>query len=518
MRDDERGLSRRELVKRGATGAAGAAVAGGMASPAQAARKRPRPRPITSAEAARGYLIGLTSLAEEISIDRLPVEGKIPAWLSGTLVRNGPAQWEVGKRTFGHWFDGLAMLHAFRFRGGRVGYANRFLRCSQYESARKDGKIAFNEFGTDPCREIFSGVISQYHFAPVPNANVTVKQLGDKFVANTEYPMPVMFDPRTLETLGVHRPSETDAQIATAHPHRDPRTGEVLDYAIRVFPNTAYIIRSFANGRWRTLAEIPTSKLAYLHSFALTERYVVITEGPLLVEPQELALDKRPFIENYVWDGGRGTRFYVVERTSGRHVATMDAESFFCFHHINAYEEGNRIVVDLIAHKDSEIIDALYLAKLRGELNRAYGSDFYVRRCTLDMNAKTASVRKLGPGIELPRIDYDRFNTRPYRFAYGVAVRDPRRSGFSDQIGKLDTSTGKLKTWQSPECYPGEPIFVRSPRMSREDGGVLLSVVLDARERTSFLLVLDARTLREIGRARVPHHIPFGFHGEHFNV
>src|SRR6185503_11916900 len=107
-------------------------------------------------------------------------------------------------------------------------------------------------------------------------------------------------------------------------------------------PNTAYIVRSFSGGRWRTLAEIPVSKIAYLHSFALTERYVVITEGPLLVEPQELALDKRPFIENYVWDGGRGTRFLVVERATGRHVATMDAESFFCFHHINAYEEGNR--------------------------------------------------------------------------------------------------------------------------------------------------------------------------------
>jgi beta,beta-carotene 9',10'-dioxygenase len=99
-----------------------------------------------------------------------------------------------------------------------------------------------------------------------------------------------------------------------------------------------------------------------------------------------------------------------------------------------------------------------------------------------------------------------------------VATHDPKKSGFSDQIGKLDTATGELKVWQEPGCYPGEPIFVRSPRMSREDGGVLLSVVLDARERTSYLLVLDARTLREIGRARVPHHIPFGFHGEHFSV
>jgi carotenoid cleavage dioxygenase-like enzyme len=31
-----------------------------------------------------------------------------------------------------------------------------------------------------------------------------------------------------------------------------------------------------------------------------------------------------------------------------------------------------------------------------------------------------------------------------------------------------------------------------------------------------FLLALDATNLSEIGRARVPHHVPFGFHGSYF--
>ena len=54
---------------------------------------------------------------------------------------------------------------------------------------------------------------------------------------------------------------------------------------------------------------------------------------------------------------------------------------------------------------------------------------------------------------------------------------------------------------------------MRRPAARAEDDGVLLSVVLDASARTSYLLVLDARDLSEIARARVPHHIPFGFHG-----
>lgn len=44
----------------------------------------------------------------------------------------------------------------------------------------------------------------------------------------------------------------------------------------------------------------------------------------------------------------------------------------------------------------------------------------------------------------------------------------------------------------------------------------VLSVVLNAQKGNSFLLVLDAHTFEEIGRAEVPHSIPFGLHGQYF--
>jgi beta,beta-carotene 9',10'-dioxygenase len=43
---------------------------------------------------------------------------------------------------------------------------------------------------------------------------------------------------------------------------------------------------------------------------------------------------------------------------------------------------------------------------------------------------------------------------------------------------------------------------------------VVLSVVVDGLRERSFLLVLDAETFAETGRAIAPHVIPFGFHGE----
>ena len=78
--------------------------------------------------------------------------------------------------------------------------------------------------------------------------------------------------------------------------------------------------------------------------------------------------------------------------------------------------------------------------------------------------------------------------------------------------------TGNARVWRERDAYPGEPVFTPSPRPRREDDGVITSVVLDGARATSFLLVLDAQTFEERARARVPHHIPFGFHGMHFRA
>jgi carotenoid cleavage dioxygenase-like enzyme len=83
------------------------------------------------------------------------------------------------------------------------------------------------------------------------------------------------------------------------------------------------------------------------------------------------------------------------------------------------------------------------------------------------------------------------------------------------------TEKPEWTTWQSTARYPpgrvpGDPVFVRGPDAREEDDGLVLSVVLDAKEGRSFLLLLDASTWEERARAEVPHHISFGFHGNFF--
>ena len=80
---------------------------------------------------------------------------------------------------------------------------------------------------------------------------------------------------------------------------------------------------------------------------------------------------------------------------------------------------------------------------------------------------------------------------------------------------RVDVTTGEERAWHEPGTFPGEPVFVARPG-GEEGAGGLLSVLLESERRASSLLVLDAGTLDEVARARVPHHIPFGFHGQHF--
>src|SRR5262245_53847519 len=142
---------------------------------------------------------GLESLERETRIDSLPVEGQLPEWLAGSLVRTGPAKWEVGERTMNHWFDGFAMLHRFGIADGRVSYANRFLETRAYRAAKEKGVIVYSEFATDPCRTLFGRVFSMFSPKISDNANVNLVKLGERYISMTETPIPVEFDGETLD-------------------------------------------------------------------------------------------------------------------------------------------------------------------------------------------------------------------------------------------------------------------------------------------------------------------------------
>lgn len=455
------------------------------------------------------HRLGFRSLRDEVTVDALPLEGALPAWLGGSLLRTGPAQFEVGANRMRHWFDGYAMLHRFTIAGGSVSYGNRFLDSRAYRRAQETGRIALGEFATDPCRSLYRRVQSLFTGPDLTdNANVNISRLGERFLAMTETPLPIEFDPATLRSAGVA--FTAPGHLSTAHPHAD-RDGAMLNYAAKLGPRSSY--RFFrvdpASATPSVIASLPVRHPAYMHSFGLTERWLVLAEFPFVVNPLSLALAGRPYIENYRWQPDLGTRFTLVDRDSGETISGFRTDACFAFHHINAYERDGEVVVDLCAFADAQIVQDLYLDRLRAGAPLAQATP---TRFRLSLRDRTVSRERLAEGgLELPRINYRRCNGRPYRYAWG---NDTGPGGWVEKIVRIDAETGTATAWSQPGCFPGEPVFVAEPGAEDEDAGVLLSVVLDAEAETSFLLVLDAATLAPLARATVPHAIPFGFHGQ----
>lgn len=458
------------------------------------------------------YSLGFSSLSDEVVLDELPQSGTMPTWLSGSLLRTGPARFELGEQKMRHWFDGQAMLHRFSVAGGRVSYANRFLEGRAYRAAEEKGEMAYGEFATDPCRSLFKRV--QAFFAPTfsDNANINVTKLGERFIAMTETPIPVEFDAETLAAAGVP-PYKVPGHLTTAHPHRARGTGGMLNYAAKLGPRSSYRFFEVGpeSGESTVVGSVPVRRPAYMHSFGLSERWFVLAEFPFVVNPLQLARQSRPYIENYRWEPERGTRFTLVDRRNGEAVGGFEADACFGFHHVNAFDGDGEVYVDICVFPDAGVIEDLYLDRLR-DGKPVPGAELV--RFTLDLERRTVSRRLLSEQLlELPRIAYGRCNEQPHRYVWGV---DSGTSGWVERIVKVDTDDGSALSWERPGCSPSEPVFVARPGAEAEDDGVLLSVVLDTERETSSLLVLDAASLEEVASAEAPHHVPFSFHGQFF--
>jgi len=303
-------------------------------------------------------------------------------------------------------------------------------------------------------------------------------------------------------------------QHTTAHPHHDPERDEAVFYASRFSARSSYRVYGVPAGssRRREIARLPVREPAYMHSFGMSERYIVLTEQPLVVNPFQLAFSGRPFIDNYRWEPERGTRFLVIDRHSGDLRGIYEGDPFFCFHHVNAFERDDALVVDLVAFEDPSIIGLLEVERLREGSERIPPAE--LRRCRIDLDGDRVRYEQLAdPNLELPRINYRQVNGRDYRYVYAAA---DTAGEWLDELVKVDVTSGETAHWSEDGCYPGEPVFVAGPERSAEDDGVVLSVVLDAAAGRSFLVVLDAASFEELARAEAPHHIPFGFHGQFF--
>ncbi|KAI9279226.1 carotenoid oxygenase [Umbelopsis sp. AD052] len=480
-----------------------------------------------------------------------PVEckviGKIPNYVQGALYRAGPGTMHVdqvdGKRyETQHWFDGLAQIHRFEIENEKVTYRSRNTATAVEEKIRQ-GESRGNSFAQDVCQVVFSKSSTvmkesrKEDLNPLEMTNVSVVvavdypgvQNPDVVTILTDHVKIQNLDWKTLEPQSLYTYEKFNPKFAgvlsAAHPSVDAAKKETWQFTTVFGPRSGYNVFTISDENPEgELVEFVEAPPAYIHSSFITEHYYVLAVPPLYVNGMEL-MQKHNVAQSLHFDESAGCVFYVFDRAARKHVATYQAPSFFFFHSINSFERDGDLILDVVGYNDGSIVQALYFANLRKKipyLEKA--APQHTRRYVLSdiasvespKNILQATFSTLAKGVypELPRIN-DSYFAKPYTYYYAINLNDPTaiNAYIANSLSKVNVKTEDYWVWKEEHCLPGEPIFIANPEGTEEDDGVLLSVVLDEAKGASFLLVLDAKTMKEIARAETNSVVPFGFHG-----
>ncbi|HYW77258.1 MAG TPA: carotenoid oxygenase family protein [Gammaproteobacteria bacterium] len=439
------------------------------------------------------YLAGnFAPVDEEVTVADLEVTGRIPTELAGRYVRNGPNPVTRPEPASYHWFTGDGMVHGIRLDDGAARwYRNRWVRSASVAKALGE-----------PPRP--GPVHANMDFAP--NTNV-IGHAGRTFaiVEAGARPYELTYD---LDTLG---PCDFDGTLPggyTAHPKRDPATGEL--HAISYFwgwGNRVQYTVLDRGGRITRVVDVPTTGQACIHDMSLTERYAVIYDLPVVFS-MEAAQSGAAF--PYRWKPDYPARVGLLPRNGGADdVRWFHVEPCYVFHPLNAFDEGARVVLDVIRHP-------------KMFANHTDGPDEgtpTLERWTLDPASNSVKEERLDDrGQEFPRVD-ERVVGRNHRYGYTVGAaseHDPRRASHQGCVIKHDFAHHSAEVrYLGRAAEAGEPIFIPRSTDAAEDDGWVLTLVYDPTRHASDLLILNAADFRGEPQAVVhlPRRVPFGFHG-----
>jgi torulene dioxygenase len=177
--------------------------------------------------------------------------------------------------------------------------------------------------------------------------------------------------------------------LSCAHAEFDVATGDLYNYNLDLGRYATYRLfrTSAVTGKTEIIATItgPGVKPAYLHSFFLSEDYVILCIWPAIFGVGGIKiLWERNMVNALHFDPNLQTRWYVVDRKQGRGVvATYLCPAFFSFHTINAWQKENSdgttdVMCDIIQYPTDEMIQRGYydtMVSTGPDVTKYYGSE-----------------------------------------------------------------------------------------------------------------------------------------------
>ncbi len=463
-------------------------------------------------EAGNPYLLGAYAPTfNEIVADNLQVIGEIPKDIDGIYVRNGPNPRFEPKGHY-HWFDGDAMLHAVQIQNGKAVYRNRWIRTTNFKEEEEAGECLWQglmgRLAANMDRPWNRGV-------PLKDtANTAVAYHNGKLLAGW-YMCGDLYsiDPITLETKGVEDFNKTLSSKAMAHVKVDERTNEMMffDYELTGSYLAYGVIDGEGTVKHFTKVETPGPRIP--HDMGITENYSILMDLPLVYDMEVMATRGRALP---IFKRELPSRFGVLPRYGdGKTVRWFEGEPCYIYHVINAWEEGDEIIMDCCINPEPTPQDKLKKGASKVEKLNAYlRIEAHLHR--YHFNLVTGETREYpldDRPTEFPLMN-SAYLGQKSRYAYNQHFDNSEKLRF-DGLVKYDTQEQTAKIhWYGEGRFGSESPFVPREGSKEEDDGYVISFVTDERDGKSEVIILDAKNVDKepVARILLPQRVPLGFH------
>jgi len=494
------------------------------------------------------------------------VQGTIPDYVQGTLIRTGGGIWSSEVEEYSHIFDGLAKIHAYRIHANFVEHQTRFLQGSWWEQYKKNGRLPIG-IGTGPLldkktQEPITGIaqilkavwnsVTIFDNTPVNIWDYNPQQKGKLTVtALTDAPPRTTIDLRTMETSSsstmdpLAKESKGYELLSTAHPMYSQLASSSsvagvdtynVGVEIGVETRVNLVRESSATGERSVVGSFASyDGIPYFHSFGLSKNYAVIVLQPLRLDTNPSKLIELGFLR--AMQDVDQTRVVVMDLSTGQVVLDQSLnEKVYFFHSISTVEDnedGTTVSLRLCAYStpdqltgDNQFLRLEQARKGKKWRNKIHkGGKFCDLVCNLrDQTVQVQWNEQIEQGFELPITRYSRSyggvdttqqqNQHPqYVYSFGAyANGSPEYDSWG--LFKLDLKENKVAAcYQQDSVYLSEPAFCANPKGKHEDDGVLLTQAYFGHKRETKLLVLDARTMKVLAEVSTGIRAPMDFHG-----
>lgn len=461
--------------------------------------------PLNPLNAANPYLSGMFAPVLEEGVDReLEILGEVPKDLTGTYFRNGPNP-RFDPKGRHHWFDGDAMIHALSFADGRAEYRNRWVMTEGLKHEIEAG------------RSLFTGLIEPDFTNPLgyikDNANTDViVHNGRLYALFYRCGKPYALDPHTLETLGPDDFGAGRPHNLSAHAKVDAVTGEMMVFDLQLFPSVMHYGVVNARGELVNWVDIDLPGPRFSHDMAITEHYSILMDLPVFFDPEAMAAGKH----RMKFFADIPARFAIIPRHGQKEdVRWFEGEACYIYHPLNAWEDGDEIVMDVCRVPDP-VREHQGESGLQRMLRVLSGSMSTAHLHRYRFNLKTGQTRE--EKLDDQRSEFPSINLRHMgrfsRYAWNVTLPDSDTLCF-DGLVKYDTLTGRKQEMRWGEGrFGSESPFAPRDHARSEDDGYVVSFVHDNNTGRSECVVLEAQdiTAPPVCRILLPRRVPAGFH------